>query len=307
LLHGWTEDTRRQLAGTIEDAKAFREVVGGAVEVLMGRTLAEAGPAMWQPVSAADSGNYRQIAGLLQNRARGEELPVLRIEPKNWNGVTVIWVDEAGKAGLFEPGDDGNTGLRTGIRQFVDQGIEVMGVDLLYQGEFLEPGEPVVETRRVGNPRESAAYTLGYNHSLFAQRVHDLLTTIRYLREREPQPRRLYMIGLAGAGPWVAAARAVSGDAIARMAIDTGGFRFGRLRELRDVNFLPGGANYFDLPGMIALGAPGDLFLGGETEDLTQVVDRMYRSVDAGDRVTRYAGAAEGFSQAAVAWLLRDN
>ena len=307
LLRASAEDARRQLAGTLDDAEAFREMVGGAVEILIGRTLAEAGPAAWQSVAVADNGNYRQIAGLLQNRTQGEELPVLRLEPKNWSGTTVIWVDEAGKAGLFESGNAGNPGLRPGIRQLLDQGIEVVGVDLLYQGEFLGPGESMVETRRVGNPRESAAYTLGYNHSLFAQRVHDLLTTIRYLRERDPRPRRLCMIGLAGAGPWVAAARAVSGDAIARAAIDTDGFRFGRLLDLRDVDFLPGGAKYFDLPGLIALGAPGDLFLGGETEEAPQVVDRVYRAVGAGDRVTRSPGASGSFGEAAVTWLLRDN
>ena len=48
-------------------------------------------------------------------------------------------------------------------------------VDLFYQGEFLEDGQPVSETRRVENPREAAAYTFGYNPSLFAHRVHEEL------------------------------------------------------------------------------------------------------------------------------------
>jgi dienelactone hydrolase len=307
LLRGWAQDARRQLADTIDDAEAFREIVGGAIEILIGRTLAEAGPVEWKPVSATEHDHYRQVAGLLRNTSRGEELPVIRLEPKNWNGTTVIWVDEAGKAGLFESRNGEAAGLRRETRQLMERGIELVGVDLLYQGEYLGPEESHGESRRVGNPRESAAYTLGYNHSLFAQRVHDLLTTIRYLRERDPRPREVCLIGLTGAGPWVAAARAVSGDAVARAAINTGGFRFGQLRDLRDVNFLPGGAKYFDLPGMMALGAPGDLFVGGEGEGTLEVVERVYRAAKAGDRLSRYSGVADGFGEAAVAWVLRQD
>jgi hypothetical protein len=215
-------------------------------------------------------------------------------------------VDAAGKSGLFERSDAGVDKLQPAVRQLLDRGIEVVGVDLLYQGEFLGPGEILTQTRRVKNPRESAAYTHGYNHSLFARRVHDLLTTIRYLRDRESPSRRLCMIGLAGAGPWVAAARAVSGEAIALAAIDTASFRFGNLLDLGDVNFLPGGARYFDIPGMLALGAPGDLLWGGESEDADSAVERIYRLTGAEDRLTRRHGASEGFGEAAVAWILAE-
>jgi dienelactone hydrolase len=305
LLRGWMEDSRRQLAGTMEDPAAFREVVGGAVEILIGRTPADAGTIEWRSVTATDRGNYRQIGGLLRDRLRGEELPVIRLEPVNWNGTTVVCVDPVGKAGLFETGDDADAGLSTAVRRLVESGVEVVGVDLLFQGEFLGAGERVTETRRVNNPRESAAYTLGYNHSLFAQRVHDLLTTLVYLRQRQLQPRRLCAIGVAGAGPWLAAARAVSGDLIDRAAIDTGGFRFGKLRDPRDVNFLPGAAKYYDLPGMLALGAPGELLLAGETPGTSFVLEKIYRVTGATGRLIYHRGDAGSFDEAAVDWLLR--
>ncbi|HYV38147.1 MAG TPA: hypothetical protein VE988_20850, partial [Gemmataceae bacterium] len=72
-----------------------------------------------------------------------------------------------------------------------------------------------------------------------------------------------------GAGPWVAAARAQAQGAIDRAVIDTGGFRFGKLLEIHDVNFLPGGAKYGDLPGLLALGQPEKLLVGGEGRQLT--------------------------------------
>ena len=56
---------------------------------------------------------------------------------------------------------------------------------------------------------------------------------------------------LVRTGPIVAAARAVAGDAIDLAAVDTGGFRFAKLLDFRDPQFLPGGAKYLDLPGCL--------------------------------------------------------
>ncbi len=303
LLRWWTADAERQLTGTLDDVASYRKVVGGAVEVLIGRTLAETGPVTWQQLSEQDRGSWREFAGMVRNTSRGEELPVIRLEPRQWNGVTVIWVGPEGKANLFEPGDGSDPKPMPAIRRLIEKGAEVVGVDLLYQGDFLDPGENRTETRRVENPRESAVYTLGYNPSLFAQRVHDLLTTIRYVQEREPQPRRLFMVGLAGA-PWAAAVRAVSGNALSGVAIDIGGFRFGQLLDIRAENFLPGGAKYFDLPGLIALGAPSDLLIGGERPGYEAVLERIYHGAGAENRLTRYNGDVGGFSDAAVSWVL---
>ena len=58
----------------------------------------------------------------------------------------------------------------------------MVGADLIYQGEFLADGQPLEKTRRVENTREAAAYTFGYNHTVFAQRVHDASPTRRLLR-----------------------------------------------------------------------------------------------------------------------------
>ena len=115
------------------------------------------------------------------------------------------------------------------------------------------------------NTPHYAGYTFGYNRSLFAQRVHDLLSLVAYAGSGKPAAERVDMVGLGGAGHWVAAARAVAGKAIDRAAIDTAGFRFANLKAIDDPDFLPGGAKYDDLPGMIALSAPCPLWLAGES------------------------------------------
>ena len=158
------------------------------------------------------------------------------------------------------------------------------------------------QTRVVANPREFAGYTFGYNHALFAQRTHDVLTIVSLLRKAKPgshpNPKTVAVAGWGGAGPIVAAARALAGEAIDRAAVDTGGFRFGKLLDYRDPMFLPGGAKYLDLPGMIALDAPHPLWLAGEG-DKPEVFGAKFTEL------TSFAGEAAQKEASAVQWLLQ--
>jgi hypothetical protein len=182
----------------------------------------------------------------------------------------------------------------------------VVGIDLLYQGEFLGDEEALTKTRRVENPREAAGYTFGYNHSLFAKRVHDILTVTRFLTDRESPAASLHVVGLDGAGPWVIAARALAGGKIDRIAVDTGGFRFGKVLDWEDVDFLPGGAKYMDLPGLIAMGAPGRLWLAGEGPLAPKVVETVYSFMKGEDRVKTSDAPERERAMEAVAWLLEE-
>jgi hypothetical protein len=72
--------------------------------------------------------------------------------------------------------------------------------------------------------------------------------------------------------------------------------------DLRDPNFLPGGAKYGDVPGMLALHAPRALWLAGERPAGMEFVRRQYRH--AAKRLTEYRGEPEQEEHAAVKWLL---
>src|SRR5262249_52022853 len=128
--------------------------------------------------------------------------------------------------------------------------------------------KPLSQTGRVKNTREAAAYTFGYNYSVFAQRVHDVLTAVRFIKTNERPTKQLAVVGLEGTGPIVASARAVSGGAIQRAVIDTEGFRFGKVLNIHDPNFLPGGAKYGDVPGLLALALRAPTLLLGEKESI---------------------------------------
>jgi hypothetical protein len=156
----------------------------------------------------------------------------------------------------------------------------------------------VKRTRVVANPREFAGYTFGYNHTLFAQRTHDVLTIVSYLRNARAgqQPKSVAAAGWGSAGPIVAVARALARGAIDRAAVDTGGFRFGKVLDYRDPMFLPGGAKYLDLPGVIALGAADPLWLAGEGSK-----PELFGTKSA--QLTAFDGDAAQKQTLAVEWL----
>lgn len=304
LLKWFTDDAAKQLGGTAAHTDQLREVLGGAIEVVIGRTLVTAGDIEWKVTSKRDHGDYIEMAGLLRNVTYGEELPVVWLCPKQWNGRAIVWLDEAGKSALYAS-DDGS--VKPAVMQLVQAGNTVVGADLLFQGEFLDDGRPIEQTRRVTNPREAAAYTFGYNHALFAQRAHDVLTLVKFLHsvelEHHPSPSSVAVAGFGDTGPIVAAARAVSGDAIDQAAVDTGGFRFGKLLDFRVPQFLPGGAKYLDLPGMLVLGAPHRLWLAGES-DGPAIVSDTYRALGQMNQLNVFSGEDSQKESSAVRWLL---
>ncbi len=310
LVKQITEDSDMQMAALVpRDADSlakYREVMGGAVDVMVGRSLPAAGSVTYAKTAEHDRGDYVEQVGLLRKADSEEELPAIILQPKEHKGTVAIWIDEAGKAGLHDTGESPNAA----VARLLDAGVSVIGVDLLYQGEFLADGDAAGETRQVTAPvRELqgyAGYTYGYNHPLFAQRVHDVLSVISFARSQERAPRKVVAIAFGGAGRWLAAARAQASAGIDRAVVDTAGFRFANVTSLGDHDFLPGGAKYLDLPGMLALSAPQPLWIASEGTQLPQVITAAYQAAGHPDAVTLYTGADDAKRAAAIDWLTRD-
>ncbi|MDA0349137.1 MAG: acetylxylan esterase [Verrucomicrobia bacterium] len=300
LLATIHQDSQQQIAKARQTPDEYRRLVGGALETIIGRTLDSTGNTDFEWSKKMDRGDYLEMPGLLRNNTYGEELPVVFLYPKKWNGTTTVWIDKNGKSALFENKGAGYQ-PNENVRKLLTAGSTVVGVDLLYQGEFLANGPSLELARKVENPREFAGYTHGYNHSLFAQRVHDILSLIDFVNDHERKSESINLIGLAGAGHWVAAARAVSGDVVTHAAIDTDGFRFVKLKDIRDTDFLPGGIKYDDLPGMIAVSAPAKLWLSGESDEGKKFVNATYQYLNAADNIS----IGNSDAKKAVDWLLK--
>ena len=293
---------RNRLAAQQATPEGFRASCLGGWDIVLGPRWPQAGNVECQTIRQSDCGSWTQTAALLRNQTWHEELPAIFCTPKQGNGQTVLWLGAEGKSALFTTGGS----LDPGVDKLVKSGATVIGVDLLYQGEFLADGKPLTHTPSVKNPRQAAAYTFGYNYSVFAHRVHDVLSAVSFLKNRRPSSR-LSVVGLAGAGPWVAAARAQCGSAIDQAVLDTAGFRFGSVLDLHDPNFLPGGARYGDLPALLALGAPGRTWVAGETKQTLALAQSQYQAAKAEKNLTRItAQTQEGICSAAVECLLNE-
>ncbi|MGV3663952.1 MAG: acetylxylan esterase [Prosthecobacter sp.] len=259
LLKYLTEDSTQQLKAATATPEGIEKTLRPAIETIIGRTYAQAGDVEWALDDKQDRGDHLEMTGTLTNKTFGEELKVSWLYPKKWNERVVVWLDDSGRSAIAKNDD---------VKKLVASGTAVVGADLLSQGE----AEPVKQTRVVKNPREFAGYTHGYNHALFAQRTHDVLSIVRFLREAKvgdhTNPKTVCVAGLGSqTGPVVIAARALAGEAITRAAADTGGFRFGNVLDYRDPMFLPGGSKYLDLPGMITLNGKHPLWLKGEGKE----------------------------------------
>jgi hypothetical protein len=282
-IHAADQAQLAKLQPTDEKSLAeWRKIAGGGIDAILGRTLPDAKDLGFEQTEESDQGTYVRMAGLLKNKTHGEELPVAYLVPKTWNGRAVIVLSEKGKAALFA--DDGAPSAEA--KPLLEAGAAVIGVDLLFQGEFLTDGQPVTKNRIVNNPREFAGYTYGYNDALIAQRAHDVQTVVAFVKLVGEPPKSIELIAEDGTGPIAALALPGCNGAVNRATINTHGLRFGKLTDHLDVNFLPGGAKYGDLPGILALAAPTALTLRGETAESAALTAQAYEAAQAKDKLT---------------------
>jgi hypothetical protein len=113
--------------------------------------------------------------------------------------------------------------------------------------------------RRAERP-SSLGFFPCFNRTALAERVHDALTAIAWLKD-QPGIARVDLVGCGAEGTTALLARALSGDAVARTCAEDAGFRFRSIRNVDDDRFLPGALRYGDVAGLAALAAPGELLL----------------------------------------------
>jgi len=306
LLEWLTDDAERQITALAprdgKSLKRYRQVVGGAWDVLL-RSLPNDPELGFESTKSADRGRYRETLGLLRYRSIEDHqvvLPMVLLAPNQALPRTVIWIDEQGKSGLYL--DDGS--LKAPIQSLLNSGMTVIGVDLLNQGEFLTKGGPNKRQRCLPGEEAFAGWTYCYNLPVFARRVHDILAVIALVKRGDVKQHEIDVVGPNGAGPLVAAAVAQAQGTVTRAAINTEGFRFADLKDVYDVNFMPGAAKYDDLPGLLALSAPTRLWLAGEGKEAPPIVNTAFIAAGGLENLTVFSGESRDIAKAAVEWLL---
>jgi cephalosporin-C deacetylase-like acetyl esterase len=275
------EIARRQLdALTPRDAASlakYREVIGGAFSAIIGRGILPTSDVSRERVSKSDRGSYLEFTDLLRVVSHGEEIPLVSLYPKKgFEGDVALWFDGNGKNGLF---DDRGKPVAA-VASLLEDGVAVLTADLFLQGEFTKDGTEPTSTRIVRNPRQFACFTHCYNDSLFARRVHDILTVASFVAGDE-RVGQVSLVGVRGAGPVAAVAAALAGDVVDHRVIDTGGFVFSDIQSFRDPGFLPGAVKYGGLSGALSLCAPHALTILGEEGRLSDLVEATYAAAGA--------------------------
>jgi len=239
---------------------SFRRVFGGALEALLHTSLPEAeelevetGPEVEWP-----GGSRREL--VLARRGSGEAVDASLVVPEAWNGGVLVAVSSA-PASAF----DGASPHALDPAPILERGWA-----------WLEPRVLLVDRPGARLPVDSrhdrfVGYTLGYNRTLIAERVHDVLTAVGYAHGLEGA-REVRLFGSGEAGAWVLLAGAIAGGALGRTAAEWRGDLLA-VERLDDPSFLPGAEKYGGLPVLAGLGAPRPLALFGTSDPPARLLE----------------------------------
>jgi hypothetical protein len=293
-----------QLAALLpKDAKGlaeFRRVEGVALRTMMADQLPAADAAVidaenvrvWKHTSAEQPGGaeYR-----LARKGTGESVPAEWLTSEGWDGTVVIWIHPDGRASLRQ-----NQKLVPAAKEIISKHAVLLAPDVFMTGDF-KAGKRVPLDKQ---PNAGfAGYNWGYNRTLLADRVHDILTTVAFARQQNGV-KKVVLVGFGEAGPWVVLARGLCGDAVARTAADLNGFRFEQILSMNDEMMQPGALRYGGLPALAALCAPHELYLHntkGAGSD--RWVASAYRIEGQSERLRREE--ARSSAENVITWLLR--
>jgi hypothetical protein len=232
------------------DKAALRATVGAAWEVLIGRQPPAPADVEHELLNKEDRGDYLLMEGISRLREPSEEVRLTFLYPKNWNGEAVLWLSLEGAASIH-----GASGPTPAARALLDAGKAVACPELYLQGATEQPKAGGNINAKPNDFREFSGYTFGYNPSLFARRVHDVMTVVAMMKGRTEYPlKRLQLRGSDGAGAIALAAAAVLGTT--DVEADTEGFRFANLPSPWHIHFLPGAVKYGDIEALRRLCEP---------------------------------------------------
>jgi dienelactone hydrolase len=277
----------------VDDAKRqeFRRVVGTALRHMVATEWPRPEQIRAEALGTVERKDFRAERLLLARAGCGEQVPALLFVPKTMSSEAVVLVHPQGKAGLITK--DGEPGpLLAGL---LARGRAVLVPDVFLTGEYHRPGKATAA------PDPKTGFFACFNRTLLAQRVHDVLTAVAYLRGRTGV-QGVSLVGLEEAGSWCLLARGLCGDAVKRTAVDVGGRSFRNVSTVEDSLYLPGALRYGDLPALAALSAPGEVFLTRTGDFDTSWLRAAYGAAGA-ERLRLVDGAAP--AEQIVAWLTR--
>ena len=226
-----------------EDAKLkSREVVLPAIRAMIASDLPTKIAIRKGPLESKHEGftMHRAVIGRENER---DAVPFAGVYGPKLEAKCVIWIHPKGKASLLN-GDS----LAAPVKSLVDAGYAVVAIDLLGTGEQAFSKPYTVDPKFAG-------YTLGYNRSLFANRVHDILTGVAF-GQAILKSKTIHLIAWGEFGPLAPFAKLLAGDAVTKTICDLNQFSFDAIQSIDDPMLLPGACKYGGLKTYVELCGP---------------------------------------------------
>ena len=235
------EEAKKALAAVSEPGheSEFRQLVGGALSALVVDTL----PNPKDVVEVVKSELVEKSPALivrnyvLSRKGKGEAIKAQGMCSSKFSGHVVVWVHPDGIASLR--GQDG--ALIPAAQKIIDADAAILTFDLF---------RPVGGKMTVD--KNFAGLTYGYNRSLLANRVHDILSVVSMGRGHS-STTKLSLVGFGEAGPATILARGLCIDQIAKTAVDLNRFKFENVASMDDPMMLSGALRYGGLPSFARL------------------------------------------------------
>jgi hypothetical protein len=185
-------------------------------------------------------------SGFIARKGSGERVPCKILQPANWNQSVVLWADPGGCKSVVADNPS--------VKRILDGGAAVLTIDPFMSDSFKPaPGSPSTGPRPRSNPNPPyAAYTLGYERSVIANRVHDLLTALGTAQAMS-KDGSVKVIAFKDSGPAALLACAIASHHVSRAAIDLNQFDFDQITSDSDPMLLPGGLKYGGILGFVPL------------------------------------------------------
>jgi hypothetical protein len=176
-------------------------------------------------------GDVEVVDGMLSRRGAGERVPLMKVVPGEWNGKVVVWAHPQGVQSINE------------AQKLIHGGYAVVAIDPFASATFKAQPKPATRTSNRNPSPPYAAYTLGYERSILANRAHDLLSAIAYA-QTIPGAKSVQLIGVGDQGVPALLAYALAGEAVSRAVCDLNNFDFDKIKSDADPMMLPGALKY---------------------------------------------------------------
>ena len=286
LRETWAKASDAQLAAL--KPKEFKSIVGIALAAMVTDALPKSIAVREGPLASEIDGHtmHRAVLGRPNEK---DAIACAGLFKKGDAGL-VIWAHPKGKSSLFENGK-----VAPAVKALTDAGFAVVATDPHDVGEASFPKLFAVD-------KTYAGYTFGYNRPLLANRVHDLLTLVGF--GQMLKAKSISIVGWGSMGVVAVLAKALAGDAVAKLAADIDQFRFENIKDAGDANMLPGAVKYGGLGAFLALCAPGDAFVHNhQGSGIGKVAEAAYAAAGAKDKLTRTGEKVDELK--VIEWLVK--